>query len=48
MRKMLDQDPWKEPEVHDVDLEIPFEKPIRQLVERIKSRFTRKRKKKDD
>lgn len=34
LRKMVDLDPWPDPENTEVDLDIPLEKPIRSLVEK--------------
>lgn len=47
-RKMLDQEAWPEPEVTEVDIDIPFEEPIRRLIGRVKKLVVRKQKKKDE
>ncbi|MDH3944166.1 MAG: AI-2E family transporter [Anaerolineae bacterium] len=48
VRKMMDKDPWPDPEEHDVDLPIPFEAPVRAALDRIKAFLRRKKEKKDD
>ena len=45
IRKMLDQNPWPEPEQYQVDIDFPFEEPIRRIIDRVKSIITRKQKK---
>lgn len=46
-RKMLDLDPWPHPEVTEVDIDYPFEQPIRRLIKRVsnlRNKKTEKRK----
>lgn len=41
VRKMMDSDPWPDPEITDVDLPIPFEEPVRAALEKIKALLRR-------
>ncbi|MCH7664240.1 MAG: AI-2E family transporter, partial [Chloroflexi bacterium] len=48
IRKMLDQNPWPEPEQHKVDFDFPLEEPIRRIIDKVKNIITRKRKKRNE